>query len=106
MNHKINWVKRGRMTGAVLGIPIRFDPGLAFDVKVKKSHGKSHVPDLEPLLVPELFDLHARRDRAHAPRQLQLIKRGSAIAQVTLQERMLVQRRLEAVFKSSRKKRC
>ncbi len=106
MNHKINWVKRGRMSGAVLGIPVRFDPGLAFDIKVKKSHGKSRVSELETPLVPELFDLNTRRDRTHAPRALQLIKRGSAIAQVTLQERVLVQRRLEAVFKSSRKKRC
>jgi hypothetical protein len=104
MNHKINWVKRGRMSGAVLGIPVRFDPCLAFDVKVKKSHGKSRVPDLEPPLVSELFELHTRGD--HGLRPMTLFKKGSAIASVTLQERTLVQRRLEAVFKTGRKKRC
>lgn len=101
MSHKFNWVKRGRIGGAVSGIPVRFDPGLAFDVKVKKSHGKSRVSGLEPL-VPELFDLRVRGGQTLVP----LFKRGSAITPVTLSERILAQRRLEAVFKASRKKRC
>ena len=106
MNQKFNWTKRGRAGEAVWGIPVRFGPGFAFDIKVKKSSGKNRLPDLEPPLVPELLDLHTRGDRNHALRPLPLYKRGPAITPGSLGERALDQRRLEAVFKSSRKKRC
>jgi hypothetical protein len=107
MNHKVNWEKRGRMSGAVSGIPVRFEPGYGFDIKVKKSSGKSRATNLEPLLVPELLDLHTRGGRTHAQvlRALPLYKRGSPMTPVPLEERMLDQRRLEAVFKTGRKKR-
>jgi hypothetical protein len=106
MNHKLNWAKHGRTSGFVWGIPVRFGPGTAFDIKVRKSSGKSRIPVLEPPLVPELFDLHARGGGTNALRVLPLYKKGPTMTPMPLHERILDQRRLEAGFKTNRKKRC
>lgn len=102
MNQKLNWARR-RTNAAGVNIPVRFDSHAAgFEIKIKRSVGNK-VLNLDPPLIPEIFDMRARVN-GMAP--LSLFKRGSAMASATLHETMLDERRLEAVLKMNRKKRC
>lgn len=85
-------------------MPVRFNSVAGFEVKIKNSAGHKML-DLEPPLVPGIFDLRTRVNGIEGPAPLPLFKRRPAMASVTLHETMLDQRRLEAVLKSARKKR-
>lgn len=108
VNQKINSTKRGRTNAAGLSIPIRFFvDATGFEVKVKSS-ASNKILNLDPPPVPGFFDLYLcmRADDVPALVPPQLFKRGPAIAAVSLPETMLDERRLEAVLKMARKKRC
>jgi hypothetical protein len=104
MNQKFNGTKDGR-TNMSMGIPIRFEAEAAgFEIKIKRStrHG---TLDLDPPLVPRMFNSRARVTGVALLAQLPLFKRGPAIASA-LHETMMDERRLEAILKAARKKRC
>jgi hypothetical protein len=106
MNKKINWIKRGRTNVAGVGIPVRFYvDATGFDVTIKKAATKK-ILNVHAPLVPEFFDPRMRANGLPALAPLALFKRGPAMASVTLHETMLDERRLEAVLKMTRKKRC
>ena len=94
------------MNAARRGMPIRFDPDAAFEVKIKKS-GRNAILHLDPPLLPE-YDLPVRANgRERLKILLAPFDRAHAMASVTLLDELhLDQRRLEAVLKNARKKRC
>src|SRR5580698_6462340 len=102
MNQKLNWMRRGRMNTAGAGLPVRFNSEAGFEVKIKKSVGNKTL-HLDPPLASGIFDLRACVNGIQAQVSLSLFKRRPAM---TLHETMLDERRLEAVLKAARKKRC
>lgn len=105
MNKKINWMRRGRTNVAGVGIPVRFYvDAMGFDVTIKKAAVKK-ILNVDPPLVP-FFDPRMRANGLPALAPLPLFKRSPAIASMTLHDTMLDERRLEAVLKMTRKKRC
>lgn len=105
MNQKLNWTKGARSSVAGRGIPIRFDSAAAeFNIKIKKAAANG-LSDLNLPLVPGIFDLHARIDGMKALASLVLFKKATAMASGTLSHTMLHERRLEAVLRTTRKKR-
>jgi hypothetical protein len=106
MNKKINWMRRGRTNVAGVGIPVRFYvDATGFDVTIKKAASKK-ILNVDPRLVPEFFDPRMRVNGFPALAPLPLFKRSPAMASMTLHDTMLDERRLEAVLKMTRKKRC
>ncbi|HEY1790283.1 MAG TPA: hypothetical protein VGJ73_19210 [Verrucomicrobiae bacterium] len=102
MNQKLNWMRRGRMNTAGADMPVRFNSEAAFEVKIKKSVGNKTL-NLDRPLISGIFDLRACVNGIEAQVSLSLFKRRPAM---TLHETMLDERRLEAVLKAARKKRC
>jgi hypothetical protein len=97
MNNKPNWTKGSRANGVGIDIPIRFDPrATGFEIKIRTlvadTISEVHLP-----LVPRLYD---------ATMTVPLFKLAPAMSRVTLAETMMDERRLEAVLKTVRKKRC
>jgi hypothetical protein len=105
MNKKINWMRRGRTNVAGVGIPVRFYvDAMGFDVTIKKAAVKK-ILNVDPPLVP-FFDPRMRANGLPTLARLPLFKRSPAMASMTLHDTMLDERRLEAVLKMTRKKRC
>ena len=105
MNQKFNGTKDGRTSAASVGIPIRFEAEAAgFEIKIKRS-ARSGILDLDPPLVPRMSNSPARLTGVALLAQLPLFKRAPAMASA-LHETMLDERRLEAILKAARKKRC
>lgn len=106
MNQKKNWTRRSRMNAATRDIPVRFSRGAAgFEVKIKSS-ARHRIPVLETPLVQRSLDLNTRPDGINDMSALALLRTRSVLALVTLPESTLAGRRLEALLKAARKKRC
>jgi len=105
MNQKLNWTTRGRINGDRKGIPVRFGPDVMFAVKIKNS-GRNSILNLDPLLSE--FSLPVRANgRERLKTLLAPFNRARALASVTLLDELhLDERRLHAVLKNARKKRC
>lgn len=102
MNHKIKWMRRSRLNAAARDIPIRFGRGATgFEVKIKTS-ARNPILDVETLRI-QVFGLNGRVGSIHV---MPVFRRELVMAPVTLPERILNERRLEAVLKTTRKKRC
>jgi hypothetical protein len=110
MNRKFNWVRRSRNNAAQNAIPVRFDPAPSFEIHIKRSR-RNTILDLDPPLVPKIDGMQARAAGRQTLRiLLSPFNRGvraPAMAAVTLLDELhLDERRLEAVLKNARKKRC
>ncbi|HEV2328671.1 MAG TPA: hypothetical protein VGY56_07790 [Verrucomicrobiae bacterium] len=105
MNQKLNWTTRGRINGGRKGIPVRFGPDAIFAVKIK-NFGRNPMLNFDPL-IPE-FSLSVRtNERERLKTLLAPFNRAHAMASVTLLDELhLDERRLYAVLKNARKKRC
>ncbi|HEX3628534.1 MAG TPA: hypothetical protein VH280_24255 [Verrucomicrobiae bacterium] len=105
MNQKLNWARRGRANAARIAIPLQIGPDAVFEVKVKRSQ-RHTIVNLDPPLVQDLNHLPMRaNERLKA--LLAPFNRRHLMAPVTLlDERHLDGRRLEAVLRVARKKRC
>lgn len=107
MNQKFNWIRRKLTNAAKLAIAVRFEPDPSFALEIKRSR-RNTIMDLDPPLVPKIDDLPARANGRQTLRVLLApFNRGPAMAAVTLLDELhLDERRLEAVLKNARKKRC
>jgi hypothetical protein len=105
MNEKFNRSRRGRTNTAGTDIPVLFNPhATGFAVKIKIS--ERHVMWNSDSPVLELIDGHSRANGSHALIPIRLFKKGQAMSLLTRLETMLDERRLAAVLKNARKKRC
>jgi hypothetical protein len=105
MNQKINWMRRSRLNTAARDIPIRFGRGAAgFEVKIKSS-ARNRILDVETLRI-QVFGSNGLVGSIEVVPPLPVFRRELVMAPATLPVRILNERRLEAVLKTSRKKRC
>ncbi|MGH7939573.1 MAG: hypothetical protein ACREFR_00690 [Limisphaerales bacterium] len=101
MKRKLNLAKSRKRVNSGTVMPVRFYHAAGFQIKIKKPARNYGTMDFDQPLVPALF-LQRPGGPARMHALLPLFHNGPAITPAT----MLNERRLHAVLKMTRKKRC